>query len=693
MTARRALLVTKTDPSSPRDGGTLRVAAVVAALEQEGWVVDVVAARDAAGRRRGELARPAGRSAWAAVLRTGARTALTGSASVARWYDPRVASRIAAVRAGAGHDLAVIEFSQLLVYRPLLADLPLLLDLHNLEAELLQHYAVSAPTRLRRLAARWEAARVHTLEGATSLTGVDGIVTVSERDAAAVSARVPGTAVRVAPNGVADAAFETVARPATAPTAVFVAHLGWRPNVDAALWLTLRAWPLVRERLPGARLQLIGRSPAPEVAALGAAAGVSVHPDVPSPLPFLAQAAVATAPLLAAGGTRLKIVEALATGTPVVATSLGALGLAGLPGLDVEDEPEAFAAALALRLTERAAPEPIRAGAEPYRWRTALTPLVTLADELATPPARDAQAPDFELVLVGYRSRGHIEALLAGLPPDLPAVLVDNSHDVDGLRAFAAARPGTRYLDAGGVGFARAANLGARTSEFDTLVFVNPDTRPAMATLAAIVADVRADPAVLSSSPLNVGPDGRPELGAAGWEPSLARALAHTVGLHKLLPRTSYVARPKRRERLAVDWVTGSCMAVDRERFESLGGFDERYFVYNEDMALGHAARRRGLRQRLRTDLVVPHAQGGSGAPSTEMVRLKGASMRRYLLHRRPRTEARLIAAILGAGFAARTLLFRALRRPAKAAEDAAYLRGIMTGRATVGGVVVTDRE
>jgi N-acetylglucosaminyl-diphospho-decaprenol L-rhamnosyltransferase len=300
---------------------------------------------------------------------------------------------------------------------------------------------------------------------------------------------------------------------------------------------------------------------------------------------------------------------------------------------------------------------------------------------------------DFELVVVGYRSRDEIAGMLAGLPAEVPAVLVDNSHDADGLREFAEGRPRTRYLDAGGVGFARAANLGARAARRDVIVFVNPDTRPTIGTLWAIVDDVRADASLISSSPLNVGGDGEPEFGVGGWEPSVARALVHTLALHKLFPHAGLFAKPRLGEPIDLDWVTGSCMAVSRERFEALGGFDERYYVYNEDMALGHAARQRGLVQRLRTDLTVPHAVGGSGAPSTEMLRLRGASMRRYLLHRKPRLEAVLISDAIGAGFVVRTALFAALRRTDKAKGDAAYVRGILTGRATVGGVVVTDRE
>lgn len=301
---------------------------------------------------------------------------------------------------------------------------------------------------------------------------------------------------------------------------------------------------------------------------------------------------------------------------------------------------------------------------------------------------------DFEIVVVSYYSRGEVEGLLAALPAELPVALIDNVRDADGLREMAAERPNTRYLDSGGgQGFARAANLGVRSSGYDVVVLVNPDTRPTIETLQAIVDDVRLDPTIVSSSPLNVGRDGVPELGAAGWEPSLPRAIAHSLGIHKVLPHTSYVARPRVGEQLHVDWVTGSCMAVSRSRFESLGAFDERYYVYNEDMALGHAARAHGLRQQLRTDLVVPHAVGGSGAPSSEMVRLKGASMRRYLLHRRSRVGAVSIASVLGAGFAVRTAIFTMLHRPEKAKHDAAFAQGLFTGRATVGGVVVTDRE
>jgi polysaccharide biosynthesis protein PslH len=112
---------------------------------------------------------------------------------------------------------------------------------------------------------------------------------------------------------------------------------------------------------------------------------VRVIADVPSTLPHLAAATVATAPLQASGGTRLKILEALATGTPVVATPLGAMGLEHLAGsgLDVEASPEAFAAAVLRRIDAPGDPAAIRAAVEPYRWTNALQPLLGAAAAIA----------------------------------------------------------------------------------------------------------------------------------------------------------------------------------------------------------------------------------------------------------------------------------------------------------------------
>jgi GT2 family glycosyltransferase len=300
--------------------------------------------------------------------------------------------------------------------------------------------------------------------------------------------------------------------------------------------------------------------------------------------------------------------------------------------------------------------------------------------------------PPFELVVVSYKSRHQVEGLLANLPAELPVCLVDNAGGADGIEVVVKERTNARYIDGGGSGFAHAANLGASTSPYEYVVFGNPDSRPQLADCLEIVRTVAGDPECASAAATMVSPDGTVELGTAGWEPSLRRALVHAAGLHKLFPRAGLFARPEPHELIRVDWTTGACMAVRRDTFVTLGGFDERYFVYNEDVAFGRAVREAGLHQALRTDVLVPHASGGSGAPSAEMMRLRGASMARYVSRHNGRAISGPIRYALALGYVTRVLQRLAKRDVGRAREHQAYVVGLLTQKAKVGGQVVTDR-
>lgn len=294
-----------------------------------------------------------------------------------------------------------------------------------------------------------------------------------------------------------------------------------------------------------------------------------------------------------------------------------------------------------------------------------------------------------EVVLVTYRSRSHVEALLASLPSSLPVVVVDNSHNADAIADLTNAHPNVRYVDGGGQGFARAANLGAFSSGEDYVVFVNPDSRPTVDDLASLVQGLDHDPGAAAHCASTSAGGDVIEIGVGGWEPTVVRTAIHAVGLHKLWPRAGLFAKPRLGESQQVDWCSGACMAVRREQFTELGGFDETFYVYAEDISFGRAARRAGLRTVLREDVVIPHVSGSSGAPSLEMLRLRGASFAHYVLRYHSTAAGWAMRLLLAAGSIARAVVRRAKGDTEGARLFRAFASGLLTRTATVNGVEV----
>jgi GT2 family glycosyltransferase len=291
--------------------------------------------------------------------------------------------------------------------------------------------------------------------------------------------------------------------------------------------------------------------------------------------------------------------------------------------------------------------------------------------------------------VVSYRSRDHVAHLLASWPSDLAVTIVDNSCNSDGIRDLAARRTSVRYVDGRGQGYARAANLGAQHATAEFVVFVNPDSRPTAEQLGALVSGLRSDTSAATHAGTPMVPSGELEIGAGGWEPSIRRVLVYSSGLERLIPHGGFFARPAPNERICVDWVCGACMAVRRQQFLAIGGFDEAFYVYAEDMSFGRRARDMGLRSVLRTDITVPHSSGGSGAPSTEMFRLRGASFAGYVMRYHRLAPALMMRGILAAGALGRGGLQMLKGDRANARLNLALVRGTITRRAYVGGVEV----
>ena len=215
------------------------------------------------------------------------------------------------------------------------ANIPAVLDLHNVYSLILERMAEEANNPAKRFFLRGEAKRLAKIEQRACRSGT-AILAVSEGEATHFRA-LGAEDVSVAPNGVDCAAFASLptGRTNVPPTILYLGTLSWGPNATAAIHLAEHIFPKVRQRLPEARLMLVGKSPSREVLVLGEHPGITVAGSVPSIQPYLAEANVLAVPLDSGGGTRLKILEAFAAGLPVVSTAVGAEGIAAEPGREI----------------------------------------------------------------------------------------------------------------------------------------------------------------------------------------------------------------------------------------------------------------------------------------------------------------------------------------------------------------------
>jgi len=108
---------------------------------------------------------------------------------------------------------------------------------------------------------------------------------------------------------------------------LFIGNFKWLPNRDAAFFLVREIWPKITQALPQVKLMIVGRNPTPEIVSLGRLKGVKVEGNVSDIRRVLAQAGVLLAPIRNGRGTKYKVLEAMASGLPVVTTRLGIEGI------------------------------------------------------------------------------------------------------------------------------------------------------------------------------------------------------------------------------------------------------------------------------------------------------------------------------------------------------------------------------
>jgi glycosyltransferase involved in cell wall biosynthesis len=208
---------------------------------------------------------------------------------------------------------------------------------------------------------------------------------------------VPGARTLVIPNA-ADVEYYQPRAMDPLPdvrTVVFFGLLSYFPNVDGVTHFVQEIWPRIAEANPKARLKIIGGQAPRSLLAL-ARPGVELTGFVSDLRPHLAEAAAVVVPLRLGGGTRLKIVEAMAMGKAIVSTTLGAEGIEAVQGCDllIEDQPAAFADAVNRLLAEpglaaRIGQSARRLAVQQYAWSGAARALESFYREILEGSSRE----------------------------------------------------------------------------------------------------------------------------------------------------------------------------------------------------------------------------------------------------------------------------------------------------------------
>lgn len=330
MSRRVARVIAKQLPGKRDSGGRQRVAAFVEAYSQLFDEVVVYGFGDGRFELDNVTVRPFDRP----TLRP--FDVARHSVFAAKWRSSALADRFSSEVESS--DFVHVDFPQMMVNCPS-GVRPDVLDFHNIEAQLMASRTDHYP-RLARIPLRMEVERLSRFE------------TNHARDARLVTAcspmdvsklRASGARAMLVPNGVAHMPSAWTAPPASSQVA-FVGSMDYEPNREAASWLVADVWPIVRRINADARLLVAGRNAELVREITVGDATITILDSPPSIATVYEQSDICVVPLRSGAGTKIKVLEALAYGRPVVSTSVGMEGLAEVSDhVSVADDSQSFA--------------------------------------------------------------------------------------------------------------------------------------------------------------------------------------------------------------------------------------------------------------------------------------------------------------------------------------------------------------
>jgi len=331
---------------------------------------------------------------WRRVLRV-CLYILTGWGWVRHWHTKRVQAAIDRLCADSPPDIVHITNPLIRRYR-FPASVRVVADAHNVEYDNLLRVSQESRSIVRKLffhAFAWRLKREETL----SCQQCDVVMAVSERDRSFFRRMAPATQIALVPNGVDLSEFVPMPGRRRPHSLLFVGMMDYQPNDTGIQHFLNTIFPLIRQRMPEAHLTIVGGNPSQAVRN-AASPSVRVTGFVDDVRPYMEECSVFVVPLTAGGGTRLKLLEAMAMGIPAVSTSLGCEGLDVRHNthLLVADSPEAFADAAVRLLQDPSLRNTLSAQAlaavhAEHGWDRIGGTLLELYASLVSPPVRRQQ--------------------------------------------------------------------------------------------------------------------------------------------------------------------------------------------------------------------------------------------------------------------------------------------------------------
>jgi N-acetylglucosaminyl-diphospho-decaprenol L-rhamnosyltransferase len=241
---------------------------------------------------------------------------------------------------------------------------------------------------------------------------------------------------------------------------------------------------------------------------------------------------------------------------------------------------------------------------------------------------------DVSVVVVSWNTRQRLERCLAALshaaPRDASEIVVVDNGSTDGSQAMVTERfPGVRLIqNRDNLGYGRAVNIGVKAGTGRAVLILNSDCEPAPGALALMLEKLDREPSAGGLFCKLLNPDGSLQpsvherfpspwgmLGDVIGLSSLRHAVYRRPWLHRWLLRATLRLHERERD---VEWGGGACMLVRRSAFDAVGGFDERFFMYYEDMDLCHRLRDAGHRLLYMPAASAVHHWGKSSAQVPE---------------------------------------------------------------------------